>query len=930
MRAQEKQKASHLVILICYTIFTIVLTAESLLLGWQPVIVLLLLAALTAAWVIHITDTFTEHIRLWVYFVMSMLAYVFYGIHETSMYDLAPVMIFVIIVYSITEKELFITLCVSVYVLMLLSDALFVLDESFALTPLMLTRTLLHCALVYTTGRLTKIVIRRRHKERSETEAKIAALEDANRRTEDFLTNVSHELRTPINAVIGMTSVILKNEADDRKKKDIRSVQMAGYRLFNQIEDILDYTEIDTGKIKVSSSDYMISSVINDIITADRLLGREYLPELIFDIDANMPSMLIGDSRKIKKIIRHLIDNSFKFTKHGGIYVRIYTLQKPYGINLCIKVADTGIGIKEENLQKISRKFYQSDTGSSRMAGGLGLGLPIVYGFASAMEGFMHIESAPENGTAVSVSIPQRVSDSTPIAALANKAALFIVLFIRLEKFDVPAVRNYYNEMIAHLAQALDTPIHRVFTIEELQKLLSLYKATHIFTGSDEYSAHRSSFERLDSAIEIVVIADAAFTPPHSSRVKTLYKPVYCLPIINSLNAKNAGGAFRSAKQLRMLCPDVKVLVVDDEPMNLMVAEGIFKDYQMQVTLAESGIRAIELCEKEDFDLIFLDHMMPEMDGVETLKRLHKIHTASNKALTVIAFTANAVSGAREMFLQAGFNEFISKPIDTMELERILRKMLPKPLITFIEESPAEPQYAAAKSAAAEYRAPARAQPETHGKPQAGWELDSIGVNTQAGLQYCRNDSAFYRELLLKFAGSQAAKEAELTAFLTEKDFGDYRILVHSLKSTAKMLGAASLSELAARAEEAAKNADGEYISAHHDELVSVYRRIAHGIRTSLAADSAAAAQDSSAAYPGTEITQHELLDRLTLLRQTLDTSEAEKAQAIISDLCGFVYRAAAVAELIQYIRQDADDFEFSAAARKTDALIKDITEETA
>ena len=127
MRAQEKQKASHLVILICYTIFTIVLTAESLLLGWQPVIVLLLLAALTAAWVIHITDTFTEHIRLWVYFVMSMLAYVFYGIHETSMYDLAPVMIFVIIVYSITEKELFITLCVSVYFLILLSVALFVL-----------------------------------------------------------------------------------------------------------------------------------------------------------------------------------------------------------------------------------------------------------------------------------------------------------------------------------------------------------------------------------------------------------------------------------------------------------------------------------------------------------------------------------------------------------------------------------------------------------------------------------------------------------------------------------------------------------------------------------------------------------------------------------------------------------------------------------
>lgn len=301
MYDQEKQRATHLLILLVYTIFTIVLTGEALLLGWEKGAIVLLMLALVASWVLHITEKIPESIRLWLYFVLTMLAYFFYGIHETSIYDLAPVMIVVIILYSATESYTVIRLCVATYFLTMCYDLVFVLEGDIEFSALVVTRTLLHLVLVYMAGQLVKVEMQRRNKERKITDNRIAELEETNRRTEDFLTNVSHELRTPINAVTGITAVMLKNEDNANKRKDILAIQTAGHRLFSQIGDILDYTEIDTGRIKVSEDTYMISSLINDIIIGNRLSERENTLELVFDMDAGIPAVLLGDEKRSKR-----------------------------------------------------------------------------------------------------------------------------------------------------------------------------------------------------------------------------------------------------------------------------------------------------------------------------------------------------------------------------------------------------------------------------------------------------------------------------------------------------------------------------------------------------------------------------------------------------------------------------------------------------
>ncbi|MDD6810741.1 MAG: response regulator [Lachnospiraceae bacterium] len=905
MYEQEKQRATHLMILLACTILIVVLVGESLLLGWEIGALVLLLLGIVACWIAHITEKIPESMRIWMYFILSMLAFFFYGIHETSIFDLAPLMILIIILYSTTERYSIIRLCIATYFLTMFYDFVFVVGASLEFSPLVVTRTLFHLILVYMAGYMTEIVMKRRSKERKNTDSKIAELEETNRRTEDFLTNVSHELRTPINAVTGITAVMLKNEENAEKRRDIFSIQKAGHRLFGQIEDILDYTEIDTGRVKVSEDTYMISSIINDIITGKRLSEREHLPELIFDIDTNIPTVLFGDGRKIKKILIHLIDNAIKFTNKGGVYVRIYTLPKPYGINLCIRISDTGIGIAAEELEKIRERFYQSNGGRNRKTGGLGLGLSIVYGMVNIMKGFIQIESTEGSGTTVSVSIPQKVVDEAPSVVLTNRRGLCLACFLKPEKYEVPEVRDYYNEMISHMVQSLDISLHRISNMDEMEKLNSMCQLTHLFVGREEYEENEAYFEKLAQSLKVIVVAEDTLALPKCSRIKLLRKPFYCLPIINILNAGEEEDV-DALQEKQMVCPGVKVLVVDDEPMNLMVAEGIFKDYQMIVKTAESGKEAIALCEKEEFDLIFLDHMMPEMDGVETLKHLRKIDKNQSKSFTIIAFTANAVSGAREMFLREGFDEFVSKPIEPMEMERILRKVLPKSAIAFVDEK-------------------VKNNLEMENQPEEDElsRLENAGIHIQSGMQYCGGSREFYVELLTKFAEDGLKKETAIQDFFRKEDIENYRILVHALKSTAKMVGAESLSENARQMEMAAKEQNTDYIRAHHEELLAEYHGVVQHIVDVLNLEEADSGQMSQSI--GTEITGDELLQRLTELKEGLDTFEADKAETLLSEMNGMVYRGVSVSELLHDVRQDVDDFEFASASEKVEAFIRKV-----
>lgn len=919
MEDKEKMQKAYLVVLICCTIFTIVLVGESLLLGWELSTALLLLVCDIFCWGIHITKKLPHNIGLYINVLLTMVTFFFYGSHETSIYDIAPVVIILMIMYSMIENKTILNLCMVTYYITMAYDFIFVIKDYSDFDSLQISRTLLHLGLVYMAWYVIKVQINSKSKERHITEEKIIRLEDSNKRAEDFLTNMSHELRTPINAVTGITNTMLRTEDNAAKRKDILSIQMAGQRLFNQIEDILDFTEIDTGRIRISEDSYAISSLINDIISGNRIAEHDKNVELIIDIDASMPAMLTGDGRKIKKIIKHLIDNGLKFTKVGGVYVKIFAMSKDYGVNLCIKVSDTGIGMSDEELTRIKEKYYQNNSGTDRKTGGLGLGLSIVYGMVSAMEGFIQVESELGRGTTVSISIPQKVADYSSHMTIRNKENLFIACFLEPEKYVVPEVRKYYNDMISGLVNGLDIALRRISSIDELKQLIAKYQVTHLFVGKEEYLKYTSYLGQIDKSTEIVVVSDDELKFPAVRQFKLIKKPIYCLPVVNILNASATDTD--NSQSGYMSCPGVKVLVVDDEPMNLMVAEGIFKGYKMSVKTARSGMEAIDICDKESFDIIFLDHMMPEMDGIETIKRLRKIHLDDDNPMTIVAFTANAVSGAREMFLDEGFDEFISKPIEDCELQRVLKKLLPKSSIVYTHDIHTD-DVQDDNSVITQDDASVSAEKSDMEK------LGDIGIDTKSGLSYCSGDEQFYKELLIKYAKDAKAKHDDMEKFFEENDWENYCIQVHALKSTSKMIGQDRLSEMARLAEDAAKNVDADYIKVHHNEIMNEYILLAGNILTILTSDADDDSPESSGDTASTDkpsITKEKFIEYLEQLKQCFATYEAQSADEIIDSLNGYQYNGVDVADLLKHIAGDIEDFEFDAADDKTDKLILEV-----
>ena len=911
---EENRKWIQLVIPILYTMGAAALGVVTVLLGWEPWIPIVMLLSIVAVWWMHISQAFSPAVRLRIYGGFFSVAMFFYGIHRTSLHDVSIIAAIIFAVFSLTEEKSVIRMAFGAYVLLLIYHLALTSGSGVRVSTLNVLRMLLHIGAVFTLSRIAETSVNKRKSDLADYDGMMAELEQVSRRTDDFMTNVSHELRTPINAVTGITSIMLKSETDLKRRTELAGVQRAGHRLFDQIGDILDYTEIDTNKIRLSNESYMLSSVLNDIVTEIQQLETEDYPEIVINIDPEVPSKLKGDGRRVKKIIRHLLDNAIKFTREGGIYVHVYTMKKDYGVNVCIEVVDTGIGINDGDRERIMSGFYQTDSGRSRRAGGIGLGLPIVYGFVKAMGGFVRLESEPGKGTSVYVSIPQRVADEAPSISVDDSDNLCLACYLKPDKYKSARVRDFYNDTIADMVRGCSLPLHRVNSIAELEKLMQTYKLTHLFIGQEEYEKDEGYFEYLDEDIKVAVSASYFFTLKPGSRMLLMRKPFFAFTVANILNAvQNEDGSLEGVEEKRPYFPGVRALVVDDEEMNLFVAKGIFSDYGMDVVTAAGGQEAIDIFEVEEFDIIFMDHMMPEMDGVEAMKILKRRSRDMKKAPVIIALTANAVSGAREMFLEEGFDEFVAKPIEPTELERTLKKVLPVSAVKYREsgEESAFKREEAGTETAAEVNDPIE-------------ELARKGINIRSGLNYCRGDKDFYYELLNKFALDFDKKSKDIADNFEKEDWADYRIRVHALKSSSKMVGADRLSELAAEMEAAAKEAaaggkGSEYIKAHQEELKGLYHETALKVREALGVGDEAEKELD-------EIDKKLLCSKLKEIGSCLETFEADRAETLIRELSGYSIEGQSVSALLGDVSSMIEDFDLDSAAQALNALIEKLS----
>ncbi len=521
----------------------------------------------------------------------------------------------------------------------------------------------------------------------------------ANRAKTDFLANMSHEIRTPINSMVGMTEMILREDDQAKIKEYAADVQSATKSLLNIINDILDITKIEAGKMTIVPVEYSFSTLMDEVTGMMDFKAKEKALDFYVEIDENIPDKLYGDDIHIKQVLVNLLSNAFKYTAEGCVSMRICLMpesdEKQAYIYFAVK--DTGQGIKQEDMDKILIPYERFDVSKNRNIEGSGLGLPITFQLLAAMGSKMHVESEYGKGSEFSFVIQQSVVD---------------------------------NVLIKDVRKSKDS--------EEVQ----------------EYT----------------------------------YVPMF-------------------------EAPEACVLVVDDNMMNRKVFKALLSKTKIQVDEACSGKECLLMVREKHYDIIFMDHMMPEMDGLETYQAMKEMEDYPCKKTPVVVVTANAVIGAKDRYIiKEGFRAYLSKPIDYHKLEKVIKTLLKKDLIQSVEEMKEE-------------IVQEEELPIING---LDWGYAEKHFN-------CQKDMLQTLDFFRMSIESDAAELQKLYEKLEEADgYKNYCTKVHSMKNSAATVGIIPLAGVAKVLEDAARSNQREPIDAimptfidkwlSYKELLNVFR----------------------------------------------------------------------------------------------------------
>lgn len=569
------------------------------------------------------------------------------------------------------------------------------------------------------------------------------AREDADRASRaksDFLASMSHEIRTPLNAILGINELILRESKEPLTREYAQNIEGSGRALLALINDVLDFSKIEVGRLTLAPRRYELARLISDVVQIVQVRADRKGLALELHISEDMPRELYGDPNRVSQVLINLLTNAVKYTPQGKVKLVMTTVKtnlwntgaveppEDPSQGICLlacRVEDTGIGIRREDLTKLFHIFVRLEEKRNSNIEGTGLGLALTHKLVASMGGFLDVASIYGVGSSFTAWIPQYIMDAAPLGSLESR---------------------------------------------ETKK-------------TDE---------------------------------QTEYRPLF-------------------------VAPEAKVLAVDDNKMNRFVVENLLKASRVQLDLAESGKEALEKMRRKKYDLVLLDHMMPEMDGVETLQAA--MEEGLTEGVPVIALTANAIAGAKERYFSLGFTDYLSKPVSGRKLEEMVMQYLPKGMVQVLEEEKAEPEPETAKLASeaesavskserekVEDLSVARLKAESRFRAESPDHMphdDVVLIDTGLGLEYCAEDWEIYGEMLEIFAESREEEQGKMARAIQDMNWKAYATSVHALKSTSLSIGANHLSNQAKELETAAKAEEKQYIVDNHEAVMNLYDKVA-------------------------------------------------------------------------------------------------------
>lgn len=692
-----------------------------------------------------------------------------------------------------------------------------------------------------------------------------------------FFASMSHEIRTPMNAILNLSELLLRNNLPLDVEQDISTIHEIGNGLLGIINSLLSFSKLDTGNIQLVTGKYAPATMCSDICSM--ISARLSKKSLYFftDLDPSIPRQLIGDEMRIREILTNLLANAVKFTVSGKIELKLRAKNlSGTKTELSFFISDTGSGIKEEDQKHLFRQFSRVDPKKNQTIMGTGLGLSISKKLTELMGGNIEVESEYGKGSTFIVTIPQKICLADPMIPPSDKMEQAEV-YVYLPESDEELARYVIREL--RKLQIHPSLISSVSSIS----LGRSNKNSYLIMQQSDFPSCQEVIDSLflqDHILLLMKNSDA--TESKYYNYQQIYPYNLMMQTANILN----GQPVRNPSKKSEVCedttfPSAHILIVDDNDVNSSVAKRLMEPYEMDIDLASNGFDALKMASEKNYDLIFLDHMMPGMDGIETVQKLRNMN-GIRKNLPVIALTANVFSDAKTYFTENGFSGFLAKPINIKELHNILVQYLQEKAVLKISEKKQDKTFIPEKIKACF-------------SPLKHFDVD-------ASLEYFDHSADFYLEMLKTFRQGLLDRRSELDSIYENRDIKLFTIHVHAIKSASKSVGALEFSELAKTMEDFGHQNNWKSISRKYQELLDytdlILEELDQCIKAAPAADTI---KESLSCYP------EDIIKSLCIAVNEMDYQEVSEA---IVKLDQYTYPEE-LQKLLDRLKTAYDNFEY-------------------